>query len=587
MQFLDEDHNIIEEPYEGFWLSQSIGHFKYLSINSKTMLEFVINIKTLPNTYYFKGGFRTWANMNSPVYLESQLEIFKLSSIGKVYDSIWNLLNRATIHLGDDDWPENINPEIAKTYFNTTTKYQEVKLESMGNGEIYPWLEKLGIENFAQFIENIQKCKEHESDYNQDIYNFKLNAIKNGYLESICPWSGELLHSNQSFLIDNKSSYFFYRFIGHQVFYLIVGGVGGHKLALYFPSIELIINFIGTGFAIVCNTFKSYLISRWVDVINYLSDQKSKDLVGLTGTLNHFGHAILNELSSYQQLFEKNYLSKFKQILVGPNEFIPFNKLFPEFEVDKILSKKEDTLDTFTYIIKNNLFVIRPTNGGYLLSRNLAKRIYDASVNTSSPSCLQKIESAKKYFPLLWFEIRTNDRIWLNQAEGIAEIVNRLYSNYPNLGVIFAGWSSTDTDNLTDKHWIEKDQQVVEQSQALINPDIPTFAVVGHKIYEKIVWAGVANIHISTYGSGNIFAEIANKFIIVHANKRWYPASNMKNSIMKNSPLASESISIVPIEYIEDEDPNIHFHVRNYYCDWQGIYQEIVKMLNTQNLKQY
>lgn len=594
LEFLDKDQNLIEGPYEGFAFSQFVGYFRYIPINNKIMSEFFISIKTLPDTYYIKGGFRTWVNIKSPIYLESHLEIIKDSSINKIYDSIWFLLNQPSINLQNNDYPKYIDYQKVETYFTRTTKYNVFEMESIATCEENIYLQKLGIESFVHFSENIKKSWAHGDAWNksdQHIYKLNLNAINNSYLDLICPLSGKIVKSNQSFLLDKSRNIIAYRFLSENiVFYLGIGNVFGCKLFLYFPGEDIIINLYNGSRNVelwadflknYCNILKTYMVTKWGDVINYLSDQKSKDLVGITGTMNHFGHAILNELSSYQQLFEKNYLSKFKQILVGPNEFIPFNKLFPEFEVDKISRKNEDTLNIFTYIIENNLFVIRPTNVGYLLSINLAKRIYDASVNSCSPSYLQEIENAKKYFPLLWFEIRTNDRIWLNQAEGIAEIVNRLYSDYPNLGVIFAGWSSTDQDDITNKHWIEQDQKIVKQSQALINTNITTFAVVGHKTYEKIAWAGVADIHISTYGSGNIFAEIANKSIIIHANKGWYPTSSMKNSIMKNSPLASELISILPIEYIQDEDSKIHFHSKNYYCNWEGIYHEIVKILNT------
>ncbi|QJB29717.1 tetratricopeptide repeat protein [Limnospira fusiformis] len=595
LQLLDGDKNIIEGPYEGFPLSPSAGYFKYIPISSPTMSEFLINIKTLPNTCYIKGGFRTWRTTDAPVYLESQLEIVNCYELGGVYDQIWNLFNQSFINLDNNDSTqdthyesENIDHQIiANTYFNETTKYQEVKLESMDSREMYPWLKSLEIENCVQFLENIHKCRQYQAKSNQYIHDFKLNAIKNGYLESVCPWSGEILKSNQSFLINNYSCWLFYRFIGHQVFYLIVGLYGGHKIGLYFPSVELIIYFINTGFTGVCNTFKSYVVSRWRDVINYLSDKNSKDLVGITGVMGHFGHTVLNEYSSYHELSEKNLLINFKKYMVaGAHEFIPFDKLFPEVNQDNLIRKPErnSCLQMFEYAIKNNYFIIRPTNGGYNLNRGLAKRICSASVKSSSETCLQEIEVAKKYFPVLWFEIKPRHRTWLNQAEGMAKIANRLYSDYPNLAIIFAGWSCLDSDNSSDNMWIEKDQQVVQESQGLIDPNIPTLAIVGHKIYEKIAWAGAADIHIVTYGSGLIFASIANKPSVIHANTGWYPVESIEKQMKAYHP-GLVDMSVVPIENITEDQPEVHFHGRNYYCNWEGIYHEIVKLLNALNQK--
>ncbi|MDT9196307.1 hypothetical protein, partial [Limnospira sp. PMC 1245.20] len=139
-------------------------------------------------------------------------------------------------------------------------------------------------------------------------------------------------------------------------------------------------------------------------------------------------------------------------------------------------------------------------------------------------------------------------------------------------------------DNSSDKGWIEKDKQVVEESRALIAPNIPTFAVVGYKIYEKIAWAGAANVHIVTYGSGSIFASIANKPSVIHANTGWYPVESIEN-LTKSAHPGWTDISVVPIENITEDQPEVHFHVRNYYCNLQGIYHEIVKLLNTLNPK--
>ncbi|UWU51556.1 tetratricopeptide repeat protein [Limnospira platensis] len=594
LQFLDLDKNIIEGPYEGFALSQHVGYFKYIPISSPTMSEFLIHITTLPNTCYIKGGFRTWVTTDSPVYLGSQLEISNCSHLCDVYDEIWNLFNQSFINLDNNDRTQDIDYEsenienaiIANTYFNLTTKYQEVKLESMDSREMYPWLKSLEIENCVQFLENIHKCRQYQAKGNQYINDFKLNAIKNGYLESVCPWSGEILKSNQSFLIDNSSCLLFYRFIGHQVFYLIVGGQGGDKIGLYFPCVELIINFDKYRFTGVCNTFKSYVVSRWRDVINYLSDKNSKDLVGIAGAMNHFGHTVLNEYPSYHELSESNLLINFKKYMVaGAHEFIPFDKLFTEVNQDNLIRKpdRNSCLQMFEYAIKNNYFLIRPTNGSYNLNRGLAKKIYSASVKSSSETCLQEIEVANKHFPVLWFEIKTNRRIWLNQAEGIAEVANRLYSDYPNLAIIFAGWSCLDSDNSSDKRWIEKDKQLVEESRALIAPNIPTFAVVGYKIYEKIAWAGAADIHIVGYGSATTFASIADKPIIMHCNKAASLESFKRWTKFAHPGLSY--ISVVDSQYINDENlKGTGIGTRNYYCNWEGIYQEIVKALNTLNL---
>ena len=524
----------------------------------------------------------------------------KLSTIlnddfSRNYDKIWEMINQPLINnfKSDYDFPKSINQENVQLYFTEASSYYQVKIQDIEtlskNSNI---IEKLGVNHVDNFYQNIIKISSYESIDNQKTYEFKLNAVKNGYVESICPVSGEILRSNHSFVVGvdiQRECVFAYRFAGTITYYLFVGYQHGCKMFIYFPCVELVV-VMRAGSArkklrYLCNKLKSYMVSGWSDVVDYLSDSKSKELVAIASVMDHFGHTVLNEYPSYHELSERNLLINFKKYIIGGYEFIPFDKFFPEVNKDNIIRKLEyNSLEMFEYALTNNYFIIRPTNGSYNLNRGLAKRIYSASVKSSSETCLQEIEVAKKHFPVLWLEIRTNDRIWLNQAEGIAEIANRLYSDYPNLAIIFAGWSCLDSDNSSDKGWIEKDKQVVEESRALIAPNIPTFAVVGYKIYEKIAWAGAANVHIVTYGSGSIFASIANKPSVIHANTGWYPVESIEN-LTKSAHPGWTDISVVPIENITEDQPEVHFHVRNYYCNLQGIYHEIVKLLNTLNPK--
>ncbi|MDY7055163.1 tetratricopeptide repeat protein [Limnospira fusiformis] len=511
----------------------------------------------------------------------------------RMYDDIWISLNQPVVNLyTNNDLPQKIELRIAEKYFKANTKFSLIDMDSLESLETIQCLEKLGIEDISQFCKNLKKIVSYQDNKNRDIYEFKLNAVKNGYLESICPWSGEILKSCQSFIVsaDSSMSVFAYRFTSKYTFYLFVGGGHDWKMSIYFPYKELIaIIRIGEKSIVekLCLQLKSYAVANWLDFKYYVSDDnKYKDLVATTGIGVHLGHTVLNEYSSYYQLFENNLAENFKKILIGPFEYIPFERLFPEIDRGKIVRKPEySSLEMFTFCMKSNYFLIRPSNCEYNLSTKMATRIYDASVSSCSHTCLQDIEAAKKNFPLLWFEIKSNRRIWLNQAEAIAEIANRLHSDYPKLGIIFAGWSFGNQDNLRDRLFIEKDKQVIQQSRLLLNPEIPTFTVVGYRTYEKIAWAGAANIHIATYGSGCNFASIASKRLIVHANKGWYPARIMKAAICTNTPLSQEAISVIPVKYIVDEKPEMHHYGRNYYCNWEGIYHEIVKLLNTLNPK--
>ena len=86
----------------------------------------------------------------------------------------------------------------------------------------------------------------------------------------------------------------------------------------------------------------------------------------------------------------------------------------------------------------NNYITVWPTD--WIIKEDMANRIYQGAVKRCSPSVLQVVEKAKHHFPLIWIAIRSHYRVWLSQVEGIANIINRLSSDYPNLAVVFDGW---------------------------------------------------------------------------------------------------------------------------------------------------
>lgn len=520
----------------------------------------------------------------NPNYMRDRVNIaLKKILIKSVADEIWDFLNQSNIKSSNlPQWPLEIDEEQQLDlydYFTKNSEYKTVDWRLIETLETSFYLKKLGVKTYYELQENIKKGILHQSKNTKTIYEFNLKALEKKSLQFICPTKGTIVESNFSFIVD---SLMMYRFNSTTTYYLIVGGYGGHKLGIYFPDIELIISF-SKQFSLAvqwCNKLKSFLVSKWNSVQHYLLNENEKKLVGVVGILEHFGHTVLNEYPSYQYLFDCDYFSKFERIIIGDREYVKFRYLFPETENTKII-KCKNNWEIFEFIVNNNCFAIRPTNPSYLLPRNLAERISKAAILDSSESCLQEIEYAKKCFPLLWFEIRTNDRIWLNQAKGIAQIVNRLSSNYPNLGVVFAGWSYTDHKSISE-FLIQQDKAVAEKSISLITSrtnNILSFQVIGYSINEKISWAGAADLHIVGHGSGYIFPSIANKSAVIHTNTGWYPAEAIERSINechRNHPI----ISVVPIENITDDKPKVHFHVRNYYCNWESIYHEIVKLLN-------
>ncbi|MFM6398418.1 MAG: hypothetical protein ACKPFF_17225, partial [Planktothrix sp.] len=142
-------------------------------------------------------------------------------------------------------------------------------------------------------------------------------------------------------------------------------------------------------------------------------------------------------------------------------------------------------------VIENNYVALRVN--GIFIKEQLIERIFLSCYHKCSQEFLQKIEQAKQQcFPLLAFQIkaRHSRRVWLSQIEGIANIINRLYAEYPKLGIVFDGWSITGKEDESSccRSMIDAEQSIVEAIIELIHKDIPVYSAVGATTYETVVW---------------------------------------------------------------------------------------------------
>jgi tetratricopeptide (TPR) repeat protein len=523
-----------------------------------------------------------------------------------IYDRIWKGLNQLGILAEDNDfYPTEILAESARQYFAQTSKYTMIVLESLTDADRElienagfsianlqvmmqdrKSLEEIYINSFASDEQFIQHSSEPPKlsiglpDEWQKARYLHQSIADTGYVYTVCPVTGKVLRSNQSFYTFPG---LFYRFVGMEVFYLLVGEWYGSRLCLYFPRLDLIIVLYRhdhLDFPNITNVFKSYLVSSWKKAVSYISKEK-KELAAMVGLFPNPGHYLLNELSAFYNLHKSISFKNIDRILACACEYFNIDDIFPEIPSQKILRVPEKFLENLhSSILENNLFAFRPAAN--FIEEGVSQRIYQSSLRKCTPSFLQEVESAKQHFPLLWITIRNYKRRWLSQVEGTANIITSLHSEFPHLAVVFDGWSLTERNMGNYEPIIAVEQACLEQILALIPPTVKTYNTIGRPIYETAVWAEAIDLYVAPFGTGMTFVTwIANKPGVAHGNKPYYVA--VKQSF---SPLCRENI-IEPVlialnDIIEDESNPDPF-TRNYDCDWRIIYNEVLKILNERN----
>jgi len=531
-------------------------------------------------------------------------------STGEVCEYIWKGLNQLGSLDETSPYCQNeIQENIAGTHFRETSQYRVMAINSLAESD------KIFLEKSGFFIPNLelmilddlnleelyinsfhQNQKSHLSrkvekklwerlghpDVTQGL-NFQQSMVETGYIYLICPISGRIVSSNQSFNFGDTN--IVYRFISTHVFYLIVGGWGGSKRSIYFPHLELILNFRGRDWWALqtsqntINTLKICATADWVSFKSYINSQQKKETLALYGFVANIGHYFWNDMSGIQNLYENGILEKVDKFLVGPYEYFSIAEIFPEISPEKFVHTTGTGIALFKTLMSSNYFCVRPTD--LVVKEKLANRVIQASLQRCSPAFLQEVEQVKQHFPLLWVGCRNRNRLWLSQVEGTANIIKSLYAEFPNVGVVFGGWSPKENEEATpwESASLEAPTKTFfETILALLPPYIKTYNACGRPNYENIVLCNAIDLYIAPMGSETAYLSmLANKPGVLHTNTGW-PWATIEPLYVDARENCIPPV-LIDSKYIVDQDNSSHM-TRNYDCDWRVIYNEAIKLIH-------
>jgi len=515
-----------------------------------------------------------------------------------VYESLWKGLNQlAILDETHPIYPSEISLQEVYEYFTETSSYKVINMGALAEEDSnFLKLARLSVANLNVignqddcFIEQIyaHKFGVYQPALPEKINHilpYEKNIVETGYIYCMCPFSGEILRSNQSFLIPGVNrEVFVYRFVGREVFYLLTGCQRGDKIGIYFPKLDMLIKFAGERGLYVdtqnMNQLKAYLVSCWRQVKSYLSNETKKTTLVVAFHTN-IGHQIWDELTGIEYLCKREIIDNYC-FFVGRYEYFSIEDLFPEISsnciehYDDVLSNKE-TYSVFKTIVEKNHFVFRLGTG--FMNDNLFNRIKSASIKKCSQEFLAQVKESKKHFPIILIQIRAHCRVWLNQVEGIASIINNLYLNYPNLGVVFDGWSLTGKEDASSGSWsaIEKEKKLMADILDMIPSNLKVYSSIGSTTYETVAWTLNVDLHLSPVGAGTTFTVwIAHKPGVLHAHTAGLAAWGKPVYVNPNKQFIEtfQPQVLVPDNSVEN------FENFNYKCDWRAIYNEVIKII--------
>ncbi|WP_348759451.1 hypothetical protein [Candidatus Methylocalor cossyra] len=357
--------------------------------------------------------------------------------------------------------------------------------------------------------------------------SFQLEFVAAGNLQAVCPWTGKRLASNRSFLYASGQP-IYYRFeTGERTFYLAVGRdtTGFNKLYMYLAGLDTVIILGDRDWSWLgrheIDHLRAYLIRNWSAVCRYLARSTAPTPCCFVDT-RHFAHHIWNALTGFQKLATSPYhLERLQKLLITAEPMGPIDGIFPELKGKPIV--RAQVRDLPRLALKDHLFLFRL--GGNKLGDQVLQRLYRVALdNTPGEIVKEAREFGEKYWPILWVTIRTGNRTWVSQAEGIAAIANRLKHKYPGFALVIDGYclpQDYPSPSYEDAAPVlDKERQVIRTIMGRLGSHIPVKVVAGRPICESLIYARLIDYYLAHHGAiQHKIGWFSKKPGVVHSNR--------------------------------------------------------------------
>lgn len=369
-------------------------------------------------------------------------------------------------------------------------------------------------------------------------------------LEVICPFSGDTRKSVHGFCIYlyQEREPLFYLFDGDPKFYLIFSSAQGVFTAVYIPQFSTLISFRTSSSrdvgGINTNTndqdFNRAVIESWVASFNLLSkwyaDETRSYLESpadkpalIVGFKHNRGHHVYHDLKSLDLLRDAGLEPSRTALLCGPADYFDIQSLFPDLNIVDIVDGSETVFSEteipepfrikfsaaarlFERGLNDRLFPIHVTYEGDI-PQNLKRRILERAENQCSEQFLDGLRQAEDCLPLVWITLRDHNRVWVEQEDGLAQLIDSLYSNYPEVGVVFDGFPAV-ADLMT---------RIVNK----LRHPVKTYDALNCAQFETLMWCRRVDFYVSPFGDGVVSLAVADvKRGVMHTHEAFAQRNN-------------------------------------------------------------
>lgn len=350
------------------------------------------------------------------------------------------------------------------------------------------------------------------------------NAFESGLLEcgggvSVCPVCGKACRGNESFVVRDCLHFVtFYRFVCHGEFFIMKGAPS--TVGMYLPASETVIRYIDEDMSLGptfyrpeqlagdIDRFKEYVLYSMDETADYLAAGAPRAVQCLVSNFAPIGHHMVNELPGIQRLVDTGLGSRLENVLVALHDYFDLKSLFPEIgTLTNLVVKDEEPvghgLEIFRWILRNRRFSVQLYHNG-CIQESLARRLFAYSRQRTRPGTLEAVERASGYRPRVWVTLRSGNRRWRSQDEGLVYVLRELFKKHPRMVVVFDGLPNEEVHR----------RFICER----LPEGLPTISALDCTREETIYWTHSIDVHLSPVGNGAVFLSLANKPGVYHSN---------------------------------------------------------------------
>ncbi len=419
-----------------------------------------------------------------------------------------------------------------------------------------------------------------EAETLRGVRPFHMLAFSKRRYETSSVFSGAPVCSRHTFFVSHPVGrpYVFIRFEdGDKVYYEVYCPFHGRRVAIFDPIRNILVQTLNLEKLI--DKFRCLLLAHASLVANYLINTGPKQLAVPVGWMSHWGHVLMHELPGTMRAVEE--AGQAVQWLKGPVAYLDHRQLFPETSSDAVRIFNDDEA-VFKYSLEENALIIRPQSEFAQLTGECIKRTNDACAKlgqrTGYDDEVRRRIGASS--PVVWIEIRSNDRIWLNQVTAIIETAQRLKMRFGNLAVVLAGWSRGPIVRLPDGAEIAREGAIAYLLNAGL-PDVPVHSIIGAQIWQKQIWASIIDVYVAGFGTGLSFPHyLAGKPGLTLANAYYLSSEYVDTPSGAGSAVAPSRAPLRVIAGVKTvSSPRGNPEIDNFTCSAAAVADAISEVL--------